>query len=420
MEVRILKGANQIGGCVTEITSSKGTKIIIDFGEDLDDEEKKKIPDIKGLTKGEPKYKAVFITHSHGDHIGLINYILDTIPVYVEPISKEIYRLTSTFTSKKSRYDTIDMEFEKEILIDDIKVTPFFVDHSAYNASMLLIEGDGQRILHTGDYRNHGLKGDRFEETLKKIGKVNMVITEGTTLTRETKKYDTEEDIKNKAISLFQEYDQIFILQSSTNIDRIKSFYEAAKMTNKNFIEDIFTANITKSLNDETVPVPGKEKDVYVWVPCKYKRKKDEFKKDYIYPFLDYKKQSSYRDMKYCFMVKNSMAEDIGKLYKKGFISNPCLIYSMWEGYKEKSEMQEFFEEIKEYGLTEDRIKYLHTSGHASIEAFKMLNDYLKPEEIRIIHTDNQEKAYEVAKEIYGDKVKITFDKEEIEIGKKK
>ena len=29
-----------------------------------------------GLTKEEAKYKAVFITHSYGDHIGLINYVL--------------------------------------------------------------------------------------------------------------------------------------------------------------------------------------------------------------------------------------------------------------------------------------------------------------------------------------------------------
>ena len=36
MKVKILKGTTQIGGCITEITSNKGTKIIIDFGEDLD------------------------------------------------------------------------------------------------------------------------------------------------------------------------------------------------------------------------------------------------------------------------------------------------------------------------------------------------------------------------------------------------
>lgn len=87
MKVRIIKGTNQIGGCITEVTSNNGTKIIIDFGEDLvDDNEKepKQNPNIDGLTFGTKKYDAVFITHSHSDHIGLINYILEDIPVYVE------------------------------------------------------------------------------------------------------------------------------------------------------------------------------------------------------------------------------------------------------------------------------------------------------------------------------------------------
>ena len=49
MNVRIIKGTNQIGGCITEITCNN-TKIIIDYGEDLEDNT---IPfELDGLTKG--------------------------------------------------------------------------------------------------------------------------------------------------------------------------------------------------------------------------------------------------------------------------------------------------------------------------------------------------------------------------------
>ena len=41
MKIRIIRGTNQIGGCITEI-STKKSKIIIDFGEELSDDLRKK------------------------------------------------------------------------------------------------------------------------------------------------------------------------------------------------------------------------------------------------------------------------------------------------------------------------------------------------------------------------------------------
>lgn len=64
MQVKVLKGTNQIGGAYTEIKSALG-RILVDFGEDLNDDEEKLLPNIDGLTYGEPKYDAVFITHYH-------------------------------------------------------------------------------------------------------------------------------------------------------------------------------------------------------------------------------------------------------------------------------------------------------------------------------------------------------------------
>ena len=69
MQVKILKGTNQIGGAYTEI-STKTTKILIDFGLDLDDVVR--LPNIDGLTCGEPQYDAVFISHRTSETITLV------------------------------------------------------------------------------------------------------------------------------------------------------------------------------------------------------------------------------------------------------------------------------------------------------------------------------------------------------------
>ena len=157
MQIRILKGTNQIGGVFTEI-SSKNAKIIIDFGEDLDGV--KKLEKIEGLTMGNPLYDGVIITHNHQDHMGRINEILPEIPVYMSDLSRAIYETAFCFSKSfgKISKETINIEDQKSFFIKDIKITPFTVDHSAYNSFMLLIEAEGKRILHTGDFRNHGYK----------------------------------------------------------------------------------------------------------------------------------------------------------------------------------------------------------------------------------------------------------------------
>ena len=132
MEVRIIKGTNQIGGCITEIKEGN-TKIIIDFGEDLDTT--KESIELDGLTKNKSTYDAVFITHSHGDHIGLINKINEDISVYIEKKSLKIHNLTCDFCSKERvnrKVNTFSLMNNEPIFINsDLKVTPFITDHSS-------------------------------------------------------------------------------------------------------------------------------------------------------------------------------------------------------------------------------------------------------------------------------------------------
>ncbi len=416
MKVKILKGTKQIGGCITEITSEKGTRIIIDFGEDLPDEEeiKNEKLSVEGLTKDSDKklYDAVFITHSHSDHIGLIGDIRDDIPIYVEKYSKIINDLTCDFTNHALvTRDIINFDFNKPVKIKDIVVTPYLIDHSAFNSCMFLIEADGKRIVHTGDYRNHGRKGKIFDKTLKEIGQVDCLITEGTTFSRPKEKYKTEDALCIEAVKLFEKYDDVLVLQSSTNIDRIVTFYKAARKTKKKFVEDLFTAWITSSL-PESIPSPTHNFcDLSVWISKNNENRKNPpyFIEKYVEPMVKYKRCEHFKD-NVCLLVKQSMLKDIKMLKtEKHKFKNACLIYSMWDGYLEKDDMKKFIEEVKKLGI---KFEYLHTSGHADESAMKRVRDILKPKITIPIHTDNKE----VAKDIFGDSVIEIEDGESINI----
>ena len=69
MKINIIRGQNQIGGNIVEISTDK-TKILLDVGLELDDEKNKSLPKVDGLFdyKG---YDAIFVSHYHGDHLGL-------------------------------------------------------------------------------------------------------------------------------------------------------------------------------------------------------------------------------------------------------------------------------------------------------------------------------------------------------------
>ncbi len=399
MQVIIKKGTNQIGGCITEIIS-KEARIIIDFGEDLpDEEEKTKEPIvIAGLNDGKSSlYDAVFITHSHGDHIGLINTINNDIPIYMSNDTKKIYTIANDFTNKEEVKITKDIrtfDFAKytvesaPIKIKDLTITPFLADHSAYGSCMYLISDGVKKILHTGDFRNHGRKQTVLKKVLAKIKKVDLLISEGTSLSIGPKIYETENALEIRAKQLFKEYDQIFILQSSTNIDRTVTFVRAALQVNKKFVADYFT----KVLNDQLdFKVVIDNKKIFVWKPMSYDYKEAWFKNKYQ---EIYERKYNYGFLpNYVMQVKSSMLKDIYALNKACPLTKACLVYSMWDGYKKNKRTQNFLEKCESLGMT---IEDLHTSGHADNQTLRLVEDSLLPQETIIIHTDDSKLGVKV------------------------
>lgn len=389
MKVKIISGTKKIGGCITEIMGDSGSRILIDYGCDLNGNSN---TNIDGLTSGKSLFDALFITHSHGDHIGLVNIVNKDIPVYVNDIGKKIHNLTSDFVRNYEciNRETIDLKFNQKIKIKDIVITPYIVDHSSYNSCMFLIEVDGKKILHTGDYRGHGRKGKIFENLLRKIGNVDLLITEGTTLSRGINKFKTEDDLVDELVLKTKDYNQVFVLQSSTNIDRVVTMYKVAMKTKKVFIEDLFTAIVAKGVC-RNIPNPVTFNNVYTWIPSLYYTDKDIYNK-YAKSMEKYRNFNYNRD--YFMLVKMSMFRDIKyKLYDGGYINNACLVYSMWDGYKEDKSLSNFLNKVEELGID---IITVHTSGHADLMTMKLLNDLLNPKKTIVIHTEDNSKAKDI------------------------
>ena len=86
-------------------------------------------------------------------------------------LARSILETVFCFSKSKGNitHPTIDIQSQVPFKIKEITITPYLIDHSAYGAYMFLIEVEGKRILHTGDFRNHGYKGKLLPTTLNKI-----------------------------------------------------------------------------------------------------------------------------------------------------------------------------------------------------------------------------------------------------------
>lgn len=254
MTITIHRGIDQIGGCITEIATAR-TRILIDFGQNLPNGEGVVSDELAthevvgNLTRG---VDAIFYTHYHGDHIGLFHLVPDGVPQYIGQVAKQValckHRQLARIKDQKAEISALEAMGEltpgQVVRVGDIKVTPFFVSHSAYDAYMFLIEADGRCILHTGDFRGHGYLSKGLPAVIKSIGKVDFLITEGTMLSRLGERVMSENDLQKEAARIMTRYKNVFVMCSSTDMERLASFKAANEQTHRPLVCDRFQKSV--------------------------------------------------------------------------------------------------------------------------------------------------------------------------------
>lgn len=379
MKINILRGTNQIGGNIIEI-ATENTKILLDVGLNLIEENNAQLPKLEGLFDSKD-YKAVFISHYHSDHMGLVEYLHKDIPIYMSDVAVKIVNAGNGYLNRHLMARTVTLMHQNPVIVGDITVTPYLCDHSAYDSFMLLCESCSERILYTGDFRAHGRKSNKLLEILPT--NIDKLICEGTTLCSDTHICLSESQLEEKAVELFaSKKGPIFVLQSSTNIDRIITMYRASKRTKRKFFEELYMAEVTSAIGG-SIPNTENFDDV-----CAFIFRPDER----LYQML--KKHKRYVGIieiaksRFTMCVRSSMINYLKALSRKMSFNDGVLVYSMWQGYKENSKISEFLTECQALGL---EIVSLHTSGHADSNTITRLIEHTQPKEIIPIHTEHAE-----------------------------
>ena len=367
MQIIIHRGTHQIGGIATEIRTA-AARILIDMGDELGMEDSF-IPSplsIPGVTNANGNCDAVLFTHNHGDHVGQLKNIRDEIPLYMGGFAKDVLLATThdADAALKSKIKQANPFTPGERLqIGDMLITPISVDHSACDSYMFLIEAEGKRILHTGDFRLHGFRGKAIPKIMDKlIGKTDVLITEGTTLSRTDSQPITERELQRNVKAYLSQYKYVFVLCASTNLERICALSKAVPR-GKYFICDAYQCKLLDLM----------EKHWGNYSPLYRNIKKTRYGDNLL---------SRFREKGFLMMVRDNRA--FREIIRRFDPAQSIILYSMWDGYRARPNST-----LPDFLSLAGRWEPLHTSGHAPSRDIKLVIEKSNPDVVIPIHTDS-------------------------------
>ncbi len=440
----------------SEFMKARGSNILIDMIE------LGLLPNIKGLYRRDyakhmgfggdedTEIDAVLLTHAHLDHCAYIKYLRPEITIYCSEESKLIMQTfddTGTgeqYLTHKEKFGIHEGEkgdykgmmiknsgkhivkiereikvFEsyKKFSIGSIKVTPLPVDHSISGVNGFILETSGGIIANTADLRFHGRRKKDTEEFVKKCSEVSLdlLLCEGTRINKGP--YMTEFDVEKKVTEIVNNTKKLVICgYPIRDLDRVQSFYLAAKETGRHLVIEPKLAHLLNLFNDSSklkglYPSPKDkhiriympkmnwgliDKDISVFTP----KLLGEDYGEWVRKFLEYDNRIDHRDIS---ENQSKMMLSLSDFKLQELIDikpdeGSSYIRSLTEPFDPEMEFKE--KRIKKwftkFGLisSEKQWHQVHVSGHGDGVQVKQVIDGANAKKLIPIHTDPDNEKY--------------------------
>jgi ribonuclease J len=395
VRVRIHRGAREIGGTCVEVEHD-GQRVVLDVGRPLDSDldAQLPLPAVPGLADGDPGLLGVLVSHPHPDHYGLVAGADSSVPLYMGEAAHRILTEAAFFTPGGAQFTAAG--FLRDRVPFDLgafRITPYLMDHSAFDSYALLVEAGGKRLLYSGDLRAHGRKAALFERFVTGPPvNVDVVLLEGTHIREHhaAKPGPSEVDVEQRSAEIFRRTaGMVLACYSPQNVDRVVSLFKAAKRSGRTLVLDLYAASIMRATGGRTVPQADWD-GVRVFLPqsqrARVMREGAYDRVDRVRAFRIYPGKLVSDAAQLVMTFRISVADD---LERAGCLGGAHAVWSMWPGYLDEPSGERLRDWLRQRDIP---LSVVHSSGHASVEDLQRLAAAVSARHLVPIHTSSPQR----------------------------
>ncbi len=198
------------------------------------------IPDVSYIEENSEKFKAIFLTHGHEDHIGGLPYILRRVqaPIYCTPLTRGLISVKLKEHHLLPTTDLRTIQPGETVQVGVFSVEAFQVAHSVPDSVGYAIHTPVGVVIHTGDFKlDHTPVMGQLTNLprLAELGNEGVVLLLADSTYVEVAGYTPSERMVGEALTqiLSSSEGRVIVATFASLIARVQQIIDAADMTGR-------------------------------------------------------------------------------------------------------------------------------------------------------------------------------------------